>query len=118
MGRPRKGVENLAQQRESLGLTQGQMAALIKCSQSHVSKVEGGEDPGEYRNAFLKHYRVSSKRFDYLHSWQLPLWRCAAKTEEPQVEASVVAYAKDCIRRKASRTELEVVLTKILSRVG
>jgi transcriptional regulator with XRE-family HTH domain len=72
----------LTLRREKRGLSQEQMAVLLKTCQSEISKTEAGEMPEDVAE-WAKAYRVSKKKFREeceAAVWVLPLWRHAVST--------------------------------------
>jgi transcriptional regulator with XRE-family HTH domain len=74
----RKKLSALAQRREKLGLTQFQMATLLRTVQSEVSKSEAGALPAPADiPAWARAYKVSIRKFEaecLSAAWVLPLW--------------------------------------------
>jgi transcriptional regulator with XRE-family HTH domain len=87
----------LAKQRKKLGLTQEDIAQVLKTVQSEVSKVEAGEPPPkEEVLRWAKKYRVSARKFLALCEaarWDLPLWKYAVHS--PQEIEGI-----DCTRKE------------------
>jgi len=80
-------------------MNQEQMAALLKTSQSEISKTESGELPPESEiPRWARAYKLSVKRFRALCEaarWVLPLWKTAYRTPS---EIEVI----DCTTKKAN----------------
>lgn len=93
----RRNATPLALQREKLGLTQSQMAILLKTSQSEVSKTELGELPVEtHLKRWARAYRLTLRKFIRLceaAQWTLPLWKFFVQTPA-EIESIDVAIRK------------------------
>lgn len=85
----------LGQQRKRLDYTQLQMAALLKTSQSEISKTELGElPPKAERKRWARAYRLTSRkfvRFCEAARWLLPLWKFFVNTPDEIGEITVGA---------------------------